>query len=222
MVFVEGLLGMNRSFFSTWGYILVFVILFVESIPFLGAFIPGGLILLLLVGLVSRFEFFVLWKVILVAISASVLIDTLGYFAGRYKKREFLDKYAKFLLIRKETLDRVGRIIHGHTGKALIFGRLNPVTRSVAPFVVGTEKIGFWKFFLWNVIGGTLWVTLFIFAGYLFGSSIKVIRTAEFYIVIGTVLIAGGFYFYYFFNLLKQGTKKIKYVFKKNESNNKE
>lgn len=213
-MFVESLLGMNRSFFAVWGYIWVFVILFLESIPFFGAFVPGGTILLLLSGLLAKLGFFSLWKVLLVAFFASVTIDVTGYAWGRKVDKNFLHKYARFILVKKETLEKVGRIVHGHTGKALILGRLNPVTRSIAPFIVGTEKVNFWKFLFWNIIGGAIWVTLFIFVGYIFGGSIEVMKAAEMYIIWGTVLIAGGFYMYYILNLLRQGTDKIKCILK--------
>jgi len=215
MVFVETLLGMNRSFFAVWGYVWVFAILFLESFPFIGAFVPGGTILLIICGLLVRFGFFSLWKILIIAIFSSITIDCVGYIWGRNVDKSFLHKYMRFLLIKKETLERVGRIVHGHTGKALILGRLNPVTRSIAPFIVGSEDIGFWKFFLWNVIGGILWVTLFIFVGYLFGGSLEVMKAAEFYIVAGTITIAGGFYLYYIINLLMQGREKIKCIFRK-------
>lgn len=214
MVFVESLLGMNRSFFAVWGYVWVFAILFLESIPFLGAFVPGGTILLILSGLLAKFGFFSLWKILLVAFVASVTIDVTGYVWGRKADKNFLHKYARFLLVKKSTLEKVGRIVHGHTGKALIFGRLNPVTRSIAPFLVGNENVKFWKFFFWNVVGGALWVTLFIFIGYMFGGSLEVMKAAEVYVVGGTIVIAGGFYLYYIVNLLKQGTDKIKCILK--------
>jgi len=215
MVFVETLLGMNRSFFAVWGYVWVFAILFLESFPFIGAFVPGGTILLIICGLLVRFGFFSLWKILIIAVFSSVTIDIVGYVWGRNVDKSFLHKYMRFLLIKKETLERVGRIVHGHTGKALILGRLNPVTRSIAPFIVGSEDIGFWKFFFWNVVGGVLWVTLFIFVGYIFGGSLEVMKAAEFYIVAGTIAIAGGFYLYYIINLLRQGSEKIKCIFRK-------
>jgi membrane-associated protein len=214
MVFVENLFYMNRAFFGFWGYFFVFVILFLESIPFFGAFVPGGTILLLLSGLLARFGFFSLWKILLVAFFASVTIDITGYLWGRGVNKDFLHKYVKFLLVKKELLERMGKIVHGHTGKALVLGRLNPVTRSIAPFLVGNEHVGFWKFFFWNVVGGALWVTLFIFLGYIFGGSFEVMKAAEAYIVGGTILIAGGFYGYYIFGLLRHGTEKIRCILK--------
>jgi len=212
MVFVESLLTMNRSFFAVWGYVWVFAILFLESIPFFGAFIPGGTILLILCGLLVRFGFFSLWKILVVAFFASITIDFVGYTWGRSVDKNFLHKYVRFLLVKKETLESIGRIVHGHAGKSLILGRLNPVTRAIAPFLVGVEDVKFCKFFFWNVIGGALWVTLFVFVGYLFGSSLEAMKVAEIYILGGTVAIAGGFYLYYIVGLLRQGTEKIKCI----------
>jgi len=215
MVFVEGILAMNRSFFAVWGYVWVFAILFLESIPFLGAFVPGGTILLILCGILVKFGFFSLWKILLVTFVASIAIDSFGYFWGRKVSKDFFHKYAKYLLIKKETLEKVGSIVYGHPIKSMIIGRFNPVTRSIAPFMVGSEGVGFLKFFTWNIIGGALWVTLFIFLGYMFGGSLEVMKEAEFYIVAGTILIAGGFYLYYISEFFKKGTRKIKHIYDK-------
>ena len=215
MVFVETLLGMNRDFFAVWGYVWVFTILFLESIPFFGAFIPGGTILLILCGLLVKFGFFSLWKILVVTIVSSVMIDIVGYTWGRHSDRDFFRKYSKFILIKKEVFEKIGDIVHGHTGKSLVLGRLNPVTRAIAPFIVGVEDISFLKFFFWNVVGGTLWATLFIFLGYIFAGSLEVMKTAEVYIIWGTVIIAGGFYLYYIAGLLRRGTDKIKCICKK-------
>ncbi|GEM_PF-1510568 len=210
MVFVETLLGMNRSFFAFWGYLIVFLALFIESTPFIGAFIPGGTIVLLLAGVLARFEFFVLWKVAVVAIVASISIDTFSYCFGRFVKKDFFHRFANKLFVRKATLERVGSVVHGHPGKALVFGRLNPVTRSIAPFIVGTERVKFSKFLFFNIIGSILWVVMFLFIGYMFGGNFTGVKEMESFVLWTTIAIVGGFYVYYLFNALRPtngGTK---------------
>ena len=44
-----------------------------------------------------------------------------------------------------------------------------PFFRTFAPFVAGTGHMNFSRFTLFNVIGGTAWVSLFVLTGYFFG-----------------------------------------------------
>jgi membrane-associated protein len=212
MAFTEILMHMNRSSFAVWGHLIVFVALFLESLPFIGALIPGGTIVLLLAGILSKWGFFTLWQVALVAIAASISIDTFSYALGRSVNRDFFHKCAGKCFVKKSVLERVGRTVHGHTGKALIFGRLNPVTRSIGPFIVGNERVNFGKFFLFNVIGGILWVIMFLFVGYMFGAGLSGIEEMEHFVLWTTIIIVSCFYGYYVFNSLKgkNGKKSIK------------
>lgn len=210
MVFVEVLMGMNKEFFVFWGYLVVFIALLLESFPFIGAFIPGGIILLLFSGLLVKLGFFILWKLILVLIAASILIDLFGYFLGRFISKDFFHRHAKILFIKKEVLEKVGKIVHGHTGKSLMFGKLNPITRSIAPFIVGNEKINFSKFFFYSIVGAILWITMFVFIGYIFGNSFQVLQGTEKYILWSMIFLLGGYYFYYINNLFREFFGKSK------------
>ena len=207
-MFIDALFSLNRSFFAFWGYFLVFAALFIESLPFIGAVLPGGTIVLLIAGLFSRWGFFELWKVLVVAISAAITIDIFGYCTGRYLKRFSFYRFLRNKFVNQETLDRIGRVAHGHTGKVLVFGRLNPVTRSMAPFIVGSERVNFWKFLLFNIIGAVLWVSLFISVGYIFGMSFHGIEGMERFVIWTTLAIVSGFYGYYVVCAVLSGRKK--------------
>lgn len=204
MVFIENLLGMSREFFAFWGYIVVFLTIFLESFPFFGAFIPGGIITLFLSGLLAKLGFFLLWKIVLVAIIASILIDIFGYLFGRFVSKDFFHRHARILLVKKRTLEKVGKVVRGHTGKSLIIGRMNPVTRSIAPFIVGNERVSFAKFLFYDILGGILWVVTFVLIGYLFGNSFQLLQDTEKYILWTTIILLGGFYIYYMGNIFKE------------------
>ena len=59
MVIVDFILSRSVAFYATFGYILVFVLLFLESLPFIGAFIPGGILVLFLGGFIAKMGFMV-------------------------------------------------------------------------------------------------------------------------------------------------------------------
>ena len=208
---IDKILTLNLGFIETFGYLLVFAGLFIESLPFIGAFIPGGSIILFLAGFLSRLGFLNLWILIIVASLASICIDSFGYWLGRYRGYEFLHKYGRYFFIKKSLIERVGRIIYGHPGKALILGRFNPATRAIAPFLVGSQKVKFGKFFLFNVIGGVLWVVMLCFLGYLFGNSLEFAQTFEKGILIVTIFLALAFYgFYVLGSLSNEKEKNVK------------
>jgi membrane-associated protein len=204
MVFVESLFGMSREFFGVWGYVVVFVTLFLESFPFLGAFIPGGTIALLIAGFLTKLGYFALWKIVLVCIVASITVDVFGYSLGRTRSKGFLNRQSKFFLVKHNTIEKVVKIVHGHTGKSLIFGRMNPITRSIAPFIVGNERVSFSKFLFFSILGSFIWVVCFVFLGYVLGNSYEVIAIAERYILWVGVILLGGFYVYWLGSLFKE------------------
>lgn len=204
MVFIESLFGMSREFFGFWGYIVVFFAIFIESFPFLGAFVPGGMIALLACGFLARLGYFALWKVVVVGIFASVAVDIFGYWFGRTRKKGFLHRRSGIFLIKHSTIEKVVRIVHGHTGKSLIGGKINPITRAIAPFVVGNERVSFLKFLFYSIVGSGIWVICFMFLGYVLGSSYEVIAVAERYVLWTSVGLLGMFYAYWVGNLFKE------------------
>ena len=204
------ILNMNLFLMETFGYLFIFFAIFLEGLPFIGAFIPGGSIIIFFTGFFSKLGYLNLWVAMLVCFLASVLVDTLGYFLGRCFDRKFLHIIGKKILIRRHVMKKISKLIEGHTGKALIFGRLNPATRSIAPFLVGSHNVKFSKFIFFNIIGGILWVSLFAFLGYVFGSSYQIAEECEKYIIITTILLIVGFYIYYLITYFKDKNSEIK------------
>ena len=204
MVFVENLFYMGEEFFSFWGYIVVFIAIFLESFPFLGAFIPGGMIALLVCGFLAKLGYFVFWEIVLVGVMASITVDIFGYFFGRSRRSGFLCRHARIFLIKRRTIEKVAKVVHGHTGKSLILGRLNPITRSIAPFIVGNERVPFGKFLFFSLIGSVIWVGSFMFLGYILGNSYETVAVAERHILKAGVIFLSGFYIYYLGNLFKE------------------
>jgi len=208
---LDQILYMNFSFLHSFGYLILFVATFLESFPVAGLFVPGSFAIFL-GGFLSKFQFISVHVldyryVLLFAASGAILGDLFGYILGRYFGREFLHKYGRYFLIKKEYFEKAGQIVVNHTGKALIFGRFHPITRSAAPFIVGTERVKFSRFMFFNILGGCLWALLFTSLGYWFGHSYSFAERFEKWILIFTLAVVVIIYTIYFIYLFLEKRK---------------
>ncbi|MEI6058768.1 MAG: DedA family protein [archaeon] len=198
---LDEILYLNRDVVISVGYIATFLFTFLEASPLIGLFIPGATILFF-AGFLAKFNFLNFWWVLLVGILGAILGDVGGYIFGRYAGKEFLHRYGGYFLIKKSYIERACGIVDNHTGKSLIIGRLSPVTRTVAPFIVGAHGVKFSKFMIFNIIGGILWGIIFVSLGYLFGQSYAAAIKFEKQFIVITILLLVMIYGYYVARLL--------------------
>jgi membrane-associated protein len=175
------------NMFGGYTYVILFLVIFVETGLVVMPILPGDS-LLFIVGTLSGSGYLHIWISYITLLLAAILGDTLNYWIGYHLGAKlFSRKNSK--LFNQAYLEKTREFYDKHGGKTIILARFLPVIRTFAPFVAGIGKMHYRTFLSYNIVGGFLWVTLLISAGYFFGG-LPIIKNNFEYAIIGIVLIS--------------------------------
>ena len=119
---------------------------------------------------------------------AAVLGDTANYQIGKTIGKKILEKDTiKF--INKDYLKKAQIFYEKHGSMTIVIGRFIPIIRTFVPFVAGISKMNYSKFIPYNILGGGLWVSLFLGGGYFFGN-LSFVKTHFSYMLIAIMIIS--------------------------------
>jgi membrane protein DedA with SNARE-associated domain len=159
---------------SSYGYLVVFLLVLVESI---GVPVPGETALIgaaLYAGSTHKLE---IWFVIGVAIAGAVLGDNIGFSIGRYGGAKLLLRHGHKIRLHEGRLKIGIWLFRRHGGKVVFWGRFVSILRTWAAFLAGTNHMDWPRFLVFNAAGGAVWATLYGVAYYEFGGSLRKLST---------------------------------------------
>ncbi|MFX4271765.1 DedA family protein [Propionibacteriaceae bacterium Y1685] len=139
------------------------------------------------IGLVEA----ILWTTAGSVVGALVLY-ALGALVGAPRLRKVVDWLP---LMDADDFDRTLAWFERHGGKAVLFGRMVPIFRSLISIPAGVARMPLPSFVLLTTIGSLIWNTIFVLAGYLLGANWHVMEQyADVFqkIVIVAVLLAAA------------------------------
>jgi membrane-associated protein len=169
----------------TWAggytYLILFAIIFAETGLVVTPLLPGDS-LIFAAGALAGGGYLNVLIVYLVLLAAAIIGDSVNYMIGRkLGEKAFANENSK--IFKKAYLDRTKRFYEKYGGKTIILARFVPIVRTFAPFVAGVGEMSYKTFVSYNIAGAFLWVTIFTFLGYFFGTIAFVQKNFEFVII---------------------------------------
>lgn len=155
---------------GNWAYFVLFVVATLESAAFLGLLVPGESIVLA-AGFLAAHGWFDVDVLILAVFAGAVLGDNIGYELGRHFGRPWLTRHGHRFGVRLAQLARVDAFFERHGGKAVLLGRMIGFARALVPFVAGSSRLPYGRFFVYNALGAAIWSTITVLLGYFLGES---------------------------------------------------
>lgn len=100
-------------------------------------------------------------------------------------------------LLKESDVDSAVTWFGKHGGKAVFFGRMLPIFRSLISIPAGLARMPLWKFGLYTLAGSLIWNSIFVGAGYVLGEAWPIVEqyaNVLQYIVIAAAVIAVGLF----------------------------
>ena len=155
--------------FDLWSYVILFLIVFVETGVVIFPFLPGDS-LLFASGAFAALGYFNIVLLVIVFFGAAVLGDTVNYHIGKKIGTSIPPNSWLGKVINKDKMQKAEEFFNKHGGKTIIIARFMPFIRTFAPFVAGASRMNYRYFLIYNVVGAAIWVGLCTMLGYLFGN----------------------------------------------------
>lgn len=150
-----------------WTYVILALIIFAETGLVVTPFLPGDS-LLFATGAIAAASTLNIGILLPLLIVCAIAGDAVNYWAGTI----FGERAAagKLPLVKKAHIDRTHEFFVRHGGKTIFLARFVPIIRTFAPFVAGAGAMPYSRFAMYNVVGGVVWVSSMLLAGYFFGN----------------------------------------------------
>jgi membrane-associated protein len=167
-------------------YLVIGALVFGEAATFLGLVIPGETALLV-GGAMAGTGRLSLAVLLVLAVAAAIVGDSVGYEVGRRLDPSVQNSRAG-RLVGAARWQRAEAMMARRGGWAVLAGRWVGVLRALMPAIAGTTGLPYRRFLIFNAIGGTVWAVAVVVAAYLAGASWHRVQT---YLGTAGLVVAG-------------------------------
>lgn len=156
--------------FDQAGYWIIAAAVLLERSIFVGLIVPGDVVLALGGIYAAREQLSLPW-VIVVAVVAAVIGESIGYALGR---RYGTGLISRLPLVHRLTpkLDAAEEYFQRHGGKTIAIGRFATAAGAFIPFVAGVARMRYRRFLAFDIPAILVWAGAIAGVGYVFGSNL--------------------------------------------------
>ena len=169
-----------------YGVLVVTIVLTLESF---GAPLPGESLLIVASVLAGRGDIsfpallFFAWL-------GAVLGDNIGYVIGKILGRAAVLRYGEKIGLTPHRLQKIEEVFARFGPATVAFARFVNILRQLNGVVAGTLNMDWWRFLIFNALGGALWVLVWGFAGFYLGEHMsKISSFARDLGVVGAIVV---------------------------------
>ncbi|GGU91470.1 DedA family protein [Streptomyces filipinensis] len=154
-----------------YGYWAVGAVVFVEDF---GVPAPGETILLA-AGVYAGAGRLNVVAVAVIAFTAAVIGDNIGYLIGRIGGRPFVHRWGRYVFLTPKRFEAAEEFFGRHGGKIVTVARFVEGLRQANGIIAGTTRMHWRRFLAFNALGAALWVGLWTTLAYLVGNHITTV-----------------------------------------------
>jgi membrane-associated protein len=179
--------------YGTWIYVILFLIVFCETGLVVTPFLPGDSLLFVAGALAAEgvggggMDISILIAVLL---TAAVLGDNTNYWIGRWFGTKVLhwgEGAPRFF--NRAAYDKAHAFYETYGPMTMTLARFIPLVRTFAPFVAGVARMTYPRYFVFDLLGGVIWVFSLCLAGYWFGN-LPVVKNNLSFVILGIIAIS--------------------------------
>lgn len=155
--------------YGFWTYLVLFLIIFIETGFIIFPFLPGNS-LLFAAGAIGALPNELNLLLLIFTFSAANFIGaSTNYSIGKKLGLDFLDNaFFRYVLKPQQVQDAIS-FFYKYGGKTILLARLMPFVWTITPFIAGASHMPLKIFTFNNFIGSLLWVSLCCLSGFFLG-----------------------------------------------------
>lgn len=151
-------------------YAVIAALVFAEAALFFGFVFPGETAIIV-GGLMAHQGHLSLTLLLIFAVVAAIVGDSVGYEIGRRYGPRLLD--TKVMRKHASKVGSAQALIRRRGAFAVVIGRFTALLRALMPALAGSAKLPYPKFLVFNALGGIIWVLIFTLGGFYVGAAIE-------------------------------------------------